>query len=557
MTSQPNPVQSAESGTASDSAPPSSEPWLVLTVADGVAPRPSETEEAGAGESATQRPSGVVLSAPAAAAMAPVLAPPALPVDGPLPVLPITAVSGPPPSEPAAPPPPPPPSVPLAPPPLTSVAAAPVAAPLASSSSGSSPGLPVVPAAPPPSLVSTAALVSGTATPRPLPSFVPGELPPVPPPGEIPGLRRERPRAPLGGGVEAPFPRVSLDSRIISSDPLAELSEDDEDAVTHMGLPVLDTHPPAPMPNAVLASGTAGVAPSLRPLEKRPSEVRPSEARTGDVRAVEFRRAETRAIPRAVAMAAARPAPAKRAAPSGLKSSVPAVAGAVLLGGAVGVLGLVAFGRLGGGAAGPKPAEARTSAVVAAPVVAVPVAQKPVAAPVAVVPAPAAGAAAVRLREVGTLISDSGTASDGARAEFLELAQKPELTLDALALLCRQAGASGPDLLYALWNRLPGGSSGSTLVRQLLAAPEQRQKASPALQSALALSGARACEDYKSALAQVAEHGDQRSEPMLRALEYHDGCGADGNQDCYACLRSSPLLGAALSAVAGRPALVR
>jgi len=35
----------------------------------------------------------------------------------------------------------------------------------------------------------------------------------------------------------------------------------------------------------------------------------------------------------------------------------------------------------------------------------------------------------------------------------------------------------------------------------------------------------------------------------LRALRHSDGCGADGKQDCYACLRDNKLLEDALHAI--------
>ena len=52
------------------------------------------------------------------------------------------------------------------------------------------------------------------------------------------------------------------------------------------------------------------------------------------------------------------------------------------------------------------------------------------------------------------------------------------------------------------------------------------------------------CEDVRAHL----------SRATVRALEHRDGCGDDGRQDCFACLRESTLLDDALKAIEGRPA---
>jgi len=66
------------------------------------------------------------------------------------------------------------------------------------------------------------------------------------------------------------------------------------------------------------------------------------------------------------------------------------------------------------------------------------------------------------------------------------------------------------------------------------------------------LRSAASCDDYAKLLPAVLKNGDQRSSATLRAVRHNDGCGADGKQDCYACLRDSSLLEDALKAVEKR-----
>jgi hypothetical protein len=128
----------------------------------------------------------------------------------------------------------------------------------------------------------------------------------------------------------------------------------------------------------------------------------------------------------------------------------------------------------------------------------------------------------------------------------------PETMLPAFEELTQWAGPAGPDVLYAVWEKAGGGSRAASLAQQLLYSADQRAKATPALQVALDLRSAASCDDYAKVLPSVLKSGDQRSTATLRALRHNDGCGADGKQDCYACLRGSTLLEDALRAVEQR-----
>jgi hypothetical protein len=137
-------------------------------------------------------------------------------------------------------------------------------------------------------------------------------------------------------------------------------------------------------------------------------------------------------------------------------------------------------------------------------------------------------------------------------ARMVEYATSNETMLPALQQLTQWPGSAGPDLLYAVWQKAAGGSRAAELAQQLLYATDQRAKASPALQVALDLRAATSCDDYLRVLPAVVRDGDQRSADTLRSLRHNDGCGTDGKQDCYACLRSGPLLDDALKAVERR-----
>lgn len=137
-------------------------------------------------------------------------------------------------------------------------------------------------------------------------------------------------------------------------------------------------------------------------------------------------------------------------------------------------------------------------------------------------------------------------------ARVVEYATSPETMLAAFQEVTQWPGSTGPDLLYAVWEKAAGGSRAASLAQQLLYSADQRAKASPALQVALDLRAATSCDDYLRVLPAVVRDGDQRSSATLRYLGHSDGCGTDGKQDCYPCLREGQLLDNALEAVERR-----
>jgi hypothetical protein len=151
-----------------------------------------------------------------------------------------------------------------------------------------------------------------------------------------------------------------------------------------------------------------------------------------------------------------------------------------------------------------------------------------------------------------SLQTPPGLAQPNLTNRFLGYATSPETMLAAFADLLAWPGSAGPEVLYAVWEKAPGGSRAASLAQQLLHSEDQRNKATPALRTALDLRSATSCEDYQSVLPAVQRDGDQRCSATLRALKHRDGCGDDGQQDCFACLRDTAQLDDALTAIEGR-----
>jgi hypothetical protein len=152
------------------------------------------------------------------------------------------------------------------------------------------------------------------------------------------------------------------------------------------------------------------------------------------------------------------------------------------------------------------------------------------------------------------LEAPSGLSMPNLSGRFLNFATSPETMLPAFAHLIGWPGSIGPDVLYSVWEKAPGGNRAASLAQQLLHSADQRAKATPALVTAIDLRTATSCEDYLRLLPAVKRDGDQRCSATLRALKHTDGCGDDGKKDCFACLREGTALDDALKAIEGRAA---
>jgi hypothetical protein len=401
-----------------------------------------------------------------------------------------------------------------------------------------------------------------------------------------------------GAGAE---PRSRINARAVALPPLSEIAEDDEDddAVTHMGLPAV--------PEA------ANDAPAPGGFQVADAAVAALESLDADIRRGDPRRATTRVIPRVDLKSL--PAKPRVHAPAGpplaervggllregwarvssfrqslsgeglpdgqlsparerfnwmVENVLPPLS-LVLFGSGLGagVIMLVETGRSPEAAAQTQTVQALQEASPRGPltltdraragdgealykITNMPQGERTSSLTLAL----EAGYQAQKLREFRefskSLIGASGTLPAASVTRMVDYATSPETMLPAFQELTQWTGSAGPDVLYAVWEKAAGGSRAASLAQQLLYSADQRAKATPALVVALDLRSAANCDDYLHVLPAVQRNGDQRSSATLRALRHKDGCGADGQQDCYACLRDNSLLEDALKAVEGR-----
>jgi serine/threonine-protein kinase len=141
-------------------------------------------------------------------------------------------------------------------------------------------------------------------------------------------------------------------------------------------------------------------------------------------------------------------------------------------------------------------------------------------------------------------------------ADLRAAADAPATAATALPLAAK-LGAPGADLVYDVWSANRRNKANAEVVKLAKAQLESealRAQASPALLIALDLGKPSSCGNYKKLLPRAVEHADARSASSLKALTAARGCGFLGLMDCYACLRGSKDLAAALKSAPTRPA---
>ena len=147
----------------------------------------------------------------------------------------------------------------------------------------------------------------------------------------------------------------------------------------------------------------------------------------------------------------------------------------------------------------------------------------------------------------------SGVDDDEVTDAIQAAAQGPADAADAaFGVMTGRLGAKGADMLYDL--SVTKGTSPRTISRakQLLAKPDARASASPALQVALDLRAAKGCEAKKALLPRAKSDGDGRTLALLRPLLESRACGFLGLGDCWSCMRRDGQLGAAIAAIVER-----
>ncbi len=121
----------------------------------------------------------------------------------------------------------------------------------------------------------------------------------------------------------------------------------------------------------------------------------------------------------------------------------------------------------------------------------------------------------------------------------------------AFALLeSGKMGAQGADLLYDVAYGSPG--AGQARARKALERDDLTKHATPALQVALELRGAKSCEAKKELLERAATLGDARALAVLDGYASKSGCGFLGMRDCYGCMHDDGSLARATEKLRAR-----
>ncbi len=134
-----------------------------------------------------------------------------------------------------------------------------------------------------------------------------------------------------------------------------------------------------------------------------------------------------------------------------------------------------------------------------------------------------------------------------------DLARDDALAIDAVAAVARHPSRQNADWLYDVATDPHGAETVRYLADDLLAEPPLRDAASKELAITLDLAKTRECEAVARVVTRAQSSGDDRATGLLRLLDKEDGCGKNGKDDCYPCLRHSTRLYEAREAVAKRP----
>jgi hypothetical protein len=131
----------------------------------------------------------------------------------------------------------------------------------------------------------------------------------------------------------------------------------------------------------------------------------------------------------------------------------------------------------------------------------------------------------------------------GLLTDLLKASQDPKAFRIVLNLAESVLGKHGIDLIWEMWQReryLPDRKEqADKLAKKLVILSLQ---ASPALRVAIELTFFTNCDRLLSTLGRAASDADARSRPRLIELANKSGCGPAKSDDCFPCLRESPLL---------------
>jgi len=133
------------------------------------------------------------------------------------------------------------------------------------------------------------------------------------------------------------------------------------------------------------------------------------------------------------------------------------------------------------------------------------------------------------------------------------LADEEEYAEEILDFAAEELGALGADLLFHVWAKTSLKTPSTVIAYDKLTSRKVEKNYSPGLKIAMDLREVDKCEDYLKLLPEVEKNGDERSMTRLRAMTKKRGCGDNGREDCYPCLREDK--GRALRDATGQAAM--
>jgi len=150
---------------------------------------------------------------------------------------------------------------------------------------------------------------------------------------------------------------------------------------------------------------------------------------------------------------------------------------------------------------------------------------------------------------------DPALAGDARMMSGLRYFAEKESTYETvLKFAAEHMGAPGADLIFHVWASTSRVTPHTQKAKEFLDDPGVRKNMSTALRLAMELRNAPGCVEVEAMLPEILTHADDRSLMRLKDLNKTDGCGDDGKQDCYPCLRDSSLLQDAITQVQMRGA---
>ncbi len=145
------------------------------------------------------------------------------------------------------------------------------------------------------------------------------------------------------------------------------------------------------------------------------------------------------------------------------------------------------------------------------------------------------------------------------RATFLRHVENPRTYREALLAMAENESWQGPDLIYLAMRTYRSNKDIVSFARALLLTDPIYKYASPALTVVIdaetmpeAPTSSFECQQVRHLAERAYEDADNRAVSHMARFARTTGCGSDGQEDCYPCLRDDGLLVDALRSAKGR-----